>query len=382
MALTTVIAVTLEIIFEGIFYGVYMILFILCLALWRRNNRAVNAQLTLARILLFCLAESMVSQRQLKGTWALQCASDYIRALTLPQADSSSTTKMALTTVNAVTLGIIFEGIFYGLYMVLFILYLVLRRRNNRAVNEPLTLAHILLFCLCTVSLCLDIASEYILIADVGSGSTVDNIETGSTALFSIIDYLAQMILLCISGGGFALVGLDQSPLWSTNKEKLSRLFESIGIMTYSTSLAANALTTSLIVTKILLTSQEVRPVLGSNSHRSLRIAAAVLIKSGLLMFTFQLVFVILFSSLRAPVDLIYSSIPQIYGITPTLLNIRVVMGSAYDETEKTRSLRFAHSRGAAARTGTNVSAAEAESRGINIGLDDAPDNGGAADNV
>ncbi|KAF8881431.1 hypothetical protein BD779DRAFT_1675391 [Infundibulicybe gibba] len=148
-------------------------------------------------------------------------------------------------------------------------------------------------------------------------------------------------------------------------------------------TVVVNALTTSLIVTKILLTSQEVRSALGSNSHWALRIAAAILIESGLLIFAFQLAFIILFN--QDIFDIISGPTTQIYGITPTLLNIRVVMGSAYDKNaERTRTLRFAHSEGGAATqtTGTSMSAAGIRSRGINTEFDDISDNERAADNT
>ncbi|KAF8881467.1 hypothetical protein BD779DRAFT_1012161 [Infundibulicybe gibba] len=312
---------------------------------------------------------------------------------------------MALTAIGNVILGVVLEGIFYGIYMVLFILYLVLRRRNNRAVGGLLTLAQMLLFGLCTISSCLDITGGYLLVVNGTAAS--EKFDLGSMSIYAVVDCLAQMILLyrcwiiwdrrwaivavpgflslVALGGGLALVGLYNSPLWNTDIEKIVRLFKLTGTTTYSTSLGVNALTTSLIVARIFLTSREVRPVLGSDSHRSLRIAIAMLAESGLLMFTFQLVLVILFSCQRSVFGIISGPRAQIYGITPTLLNTRVIMGTAYDKTtEKTRSLRFAHSGGAATQTtGPSMSVAGIQSRrGINAELDDASSNGGAANDA
>ncbi|KAF8881446.1 hypothetical protein BD779DRAFT_1011319 [Infundibulicybe gibba] len=218
-----------------------------------------------------------------------------------------------------------------------------------------------------------------------------DKLALGSEVLFSIIDCLAQIILLyrcwiiwdsrwvvvAVPGflvfvalvGEFALVGLQNTTV------DLVHIFIPIGNATNSVSLVVNALTTALIVTKIFLTAREVRPVLGSNSHRSFRIVTALLIESGLLMFAFQLVFVVLF--FRVPFNIISGATTQIYGITPTLLNIRVAMGTAYDKsTEKTRTLRFAHSEG------PSMSAAGVRSRDINTELDDAANNERATDDA
>ncbi|KAF8881475.1 hypothetical protein BD779DRAFT_1675421 [Infundibulicybe gibba] len=294
---------------------------------------------------------------------------------------------MTLSYPDAAFSGVVIEGIFYGAYAVLFVLYLVLRRHNNHALNEPLTLAQMLLFGLCTVSLCLDVPTGHLLVASITIDIDAANrLQIGSMVIFSIIDYLAQMILLyrcwiiwdkrwvvvAIPGflalttlaGGLVLAGLINPTIVEAY---ITDIMRPIGIATYSTSLATNALITSLIVTKILLTSQEVRPALGSNSNRSFRIATAMLIESGLLMLAFQLLFIILYQ--RIEFDIISGATTQIYGITPILLNIRVVMGTAYDKTtEKTYSLRFAHSEGAATQTtDLGMGGVGVQSRGLHV---------------
>ncbi|KAF8868865.1 hypothetical protein BD779DRAFT_1682946 [Infundibulicybe gibba] len=327
---------------------------------------------------------------------------------------------MTLTPLGAVTLGTILEGMFYGVYMVLFILYLVLRRRNNHRIDEPLTLAQILLFGLCTASLCLDISgpirSSYV--HGVEKKDTAKKVELGSVVTFIMIGYLAQMILVSTTyllsviiihpvelyrcwivwdkrwmiiavpgflalvtlGSGLAFAALTNFSLQRTDPEKFGGLIGTVGIMAYSISLGVNALTTSLIVIKILSTSRGVCPARGSNLHRPLRVAAAMLIESGLLMFAFQLVFVILFSSRPTTFNIISGPSAQIYGITPTLLNIRIVIGTSYKKTrEKTASLRLARSRGAATQTtGPSMGAAGVQSQGINTKFNDASTNDGA----
>ncbi|KAF8889858.1 hypothetical protein BD779DRAFT_1671621 [Infundibulicybe gibba] len=310
---------------------------------------------------------------------------------------------MALTDADATALGAIIEGIFYGAYIVLFALYLVLRGRNGRVADAPLTLAQILLFGLCTLIMCLDIAEDFFqnarstLVADAENGDAASKISLASSVIFSLIDYLAQMILLyrcwiiwnkrwvvvAVPGflalaslcGEFALVGLINTIL--SGKSDLDKLVSRIlptGIASFSISLGVNALTTLLIVGKITSISREVRPVLGSDSHHTFRIVIAMLIESGLLLFVSQLVYVVLFAIQHPALSLVSGAITHIYGITPTLLNIRVVMGSAYDKTTgKASSLRFANSEKATSQTaGTGgASASGSDTRQINIELED-----------
>ncbi|KAF8889850.1 hypothetical protein BD779DRAFT_1519265 [Infundibulicybe gibba] len=293
---------------------------------------------------------------------------------------------MAFTDPDATTLGTIVEGIFYGAYMVLFILYLVLRGRKGRVVEGPLTVAQILLFILCTLFIVAD-AENDILDFKIGLGSSV---------VFSLIDFLSQMILLyrcwiiwdkrwvvvafpgflalASLGGELALVGLvDSLVLGNGNAAKLGARINPTGISAFSISLGANTLTTSLIVSKILLISREVRPVLGPDSHRSFRVVTAMLIESGLLLFVSQLIYVILFALGHPSYDFVAGPITQIYGITPTLLNIRVVMGAAYDKTTgKASSLKFANSERATTQTtGTGMSTSGTHTRRVNIELED-----------
>ncbi|KAF8868959.1 hypothetical protein BD779DRAFT_1682817 [Infundibulicybe gibba] len=319
---------------------------------------------------------------------------------------------MAFTDVDATALGVVLEGIFYGIYMVLFILYLVLLRRNRRVVDGPLALAQILLFVLCTLSLCFDIPAAYFFVVpdvdnpDIADSNT-DTLDLGSTVIFTITDYLAQMILLyrcwiiwdrrwavvavpgflalITLGGGFVLVGLFNSPLGTTDTGDMSRLYMLTGITTYSISLVVNALATLLIVSRILSTSRRTHPVLDSNTHQSFRVAIAMLIESGLLMLAFQLAFVILFAfQMDAAFCIVSDLITPIYGITPTLLNIQVAMGSAHGKpTEKTRSPKFAHSGGAATQaTYPNMDAAGDRSWGIDTKPDDDSDGEGAVNDT
>ncbi|KAF8882860.1 hypothetical protein BD779DRAFT_1674800 [Infundibulicybe gibba] len=307
---------------------------------------------------------------------------------------------MALTDRDRVTWGVIFEGTLYGAYTVLFVTYMILWRRNNRAVGGLLALAQILLFSLCTLCFCLDISVEYL--REMEDVNTSKRVNVGSLVLFSIIDYLAQMILVSAAyahwmvisyeaaklyrcwivwgrrwvvvavPGFFALVSLGGELAFAVleNRDR-DKLYFAI----------VNALATSLIVTKIFLTSQEVNPLLGRSAlHRSLRVVVAILIESGLLTLASQLVLVVLFAVQHPVGELTAGPTNQIYGITPTLLNIRVVMGSTYSETTgNALSLRFARSRAAATQT-IGPSSAAAQSRGVNTELNDGPNNERAID--
>ncbi|KAF8874472.1 hypothetical protein BD779DRAFT_1790490 [Infundibulicybe gibba] len=238
---------------------------------------------------------------------------------------------MILTELEATILGVILEGILYGAYMVL-LSYTRPEHRNKRGFGGPLILAQVLLFGLCTVSMCLSIPMAYFFVVlDVGAAFKLNFV---IIVIFAITDSLAQMILLyrcwmvwgrrwivvavpgflvlMALGGGFAAVGL----------------FAAVDPVNYSLEGARQAYL-------YLLNPREVYPILGSisNLHQSLSVITAMLIESGLLMFAFQLVLVVLFFMQQPASDLTIFPITQIYGISPTLLNIRVVMGSTYGKT-------------------------------------------------
>ncbi|KAF8881481.1 hypothetical protein BD779DRAFT_1802677 [Infundibulicybe gibba] len=315
---------------------------------------------------------------------------------------------MAFTQLDGLALGSVLECTLYGVYVALFILYLVLQRRSNRF-GGPLTLAQMLLFGLCTVVFFLDIPRDYfwarsMLSMSVNWNMILSELILGNTVLFTMIDSLAHAILfyrcwiiwdkqwtvMAIPGFlllapfviGFTTIGLSSS---STNIWDLKQLAR-IWAAKHSISLIVNALTTSLIVAKIFLISREVGPVLGSNSHRSLRVVNAMLIESGLLMFAYQLIFVVLYSIQHPATAIVGAPILQIYGITPTLLGVRVAMGSTYDKTTvETRSLRFAHSAGGAATWATGPSTmnvAGVQSQNTNIELGDASNSEGVGNAV
>ncbi|KAF8889831.1 hypothetical protein BD779DRAFT_1785234, partial [Infundibulicybe gibba] len=136
--------------------------------------------------------------------------------------------------------------------------------------------------------------------------------------------------LALITLGGDSCLLASSIPPRTTDTGDMSRLYMLTGITTYSISLVVNALATLLIVSRILSTSRRTHPVLDSNTHQSFRVAIAMLIESGLLMLAFQLAFVILFAfQMDAAFCIVSDLITPIYGITPTLLNIQVAMGSA-----------------------------------------------------
>ncbi|KAF8881433.1 hypothetical protein BD779DRAFT_1675392 [Infundibulicybe gibba] len=173
---------------------------------------------------------------------------------------------MTFTFSGAGTLGTIIEGILYGAYAVLFTLYLILWRRNNRGFGGALTLAQMLLFCLCTLSLCFDISVDYLLVVpDAKNSDAANKLNLGSMVLFALIDCMAQaaklyrcwiiwdrrwvvvavpgFLVLITLGGAFALVGLDNSPLWKIDEARAIHLCKSTGIATNTVSLVVNALT-------------------------------------------------------------------------------------------------------------------------------------------
>ncbi|KAF8881485.1 hypothetical protein BD779DRAFT_1675428 [Infundibulicybe gibba] len=320
---------------------------------------------------------------------------------------------MAFAQLDALVSEVVLECTFYGVYVVLFILYIVLWRRNKRF-GGLLTLAQILLFGLCTLSLFFDIAANY-LVAQAILGVPGDRVAAlaklgvGSSVLFTVVDSLAHVILLyrcwiiwdkrwavvaipgflvlAALGIGFALARLSTPHTGSdSDSEAYVHICRSMGAARHSVSLVVNAFTTSLIMTKIFLTPRVVGSSPIFNSHWPLRVVPAMLIESGFLMFAYQLAFTVLFWIGDPAFNIMGGPIPQIYGIAPTLLSIRVAMGSAHNKTTVgTLSLRFSHPAGGAATPTTGLSTASAagrQSRGINTEFGDDSNSEGAAGNA
>lgn len=179
---------------------------------------------------------------------------------------------------------------------------------------------------------------------------------TSSRHLYNHVHPLTYLV--SCSGGEFALVGLLGSVQPGGAAAIVGRLIPT-GNAAFSLSLATNTITTALIVFRIVKISRDIDPLAGG-SH--LRPAVAMVIESGMFTFVVQLMWVVFFSLNRHPgfyliggfTTMTYvrpsflspspaNQLTFTQGITPTVLALRISMGSAYDSTLKERTTMTAH---------------------------------------
>ncbi|KII84638.1 hypothetical protein PLICRDRAFT_355567 [Plicaturopsis crispa FD-325 SS-3] len=253
-------------------------------------------------------------------------------------------------------LGFVVEAIIYGMYTVLFALALtvLLGRPNGKPINAALTIATCLLFACCTAHFGLNFSNKYkglILEPGVVSISNETTELFADDVLFSITDFLGQCILIyrCwrLWGERYSVVALPVVLALASvacAMAGLGILFETaptapfapasvapLGTTAFALSLCLNFLVTLLIVGRIWHISQQTRILQSYTTRNRTRVAMGVLIESGMLFLAVQLVFVVLFAIGHPAQNVVVPAALQIYGIAPTLLIVRVRMGSSYD---------------------------------------------------
>ncbi|KAF8825505.1 hypothetical protein HHX47_DHR6000114 [Lentinula edodes] len=136
---------------------------------------------------------------------------------------------------------------------------------------------------------------------------------------------------------GIGLIGLVLTI--SPNAPQAPAAIVPIGTAAFSMSLCLNFIVSALIVGRIWYITGLNREI---KTDSAIRRASAIIIESGLLFLAAQLVFVVLFA-IKHPAQAIVEPIAtQIYGISPTLIIVRVGMGSTFEPTALPESsLRF-----------------------------------------
>ncbi|KAF8889852.1 hypothetical protein BD779DRAFT_306301 [Infundibulicybe gibba] len=175
------------------------------------------------------------------------------------------------------------------------------------------------------------------------------NLDLTTSAVFSIVDFLAQAILiyhcwivwrknllvvfvpgflaLAALGGEFALVGL-LGTVGPDGANSILGRFLPTGITAFSFSLAVNALTSCLILNRMWV-AQERAP------SPTIQLIASITMESGIIIVFTQLIWVVLFSLQHPAFALVEGPIIQIYGITPTLLIIRTTSVVVYGNSNE-----------------------------------------------
>jgi hypothetical protein len=277
---------------------------------------------------------------------------------------------MTLTNLDAAFIGTVFEGVFYGLYCIVFILYIRLHTSKKRDERNNLIYPLSSLFVLCPAYFLLDFTQQYLYILHTDTTPNLQwHLNTSTSAIYGFIDFIAQAILiyrcwivwsqkwivivipsilaLISLGTSLALVG-ELGALGVENGNNTPAWFTPVGDLSFSLSLAVNAIITGLLVFKIAKASRALRNSLARAPRRALndfRPLVSMLVESGIALFAIQMVWVVCFSTESSGFYLVGGPIAMIYGIIPTTIVVRVGLGHSYDsQTLSVESnMRFAY---------------------------------------
>ncbi|KAF8812068.1 hypothetical protein BYT27DRAFT_7183234 [Phlegmacium glaucopus] len=268
-----------------------------------------------------------------------------------------------LTVLEATFIGTVLEGLTYGLYCVLFVLYIQVHTRRKRVDRTLLIYPLSTLFVLSTAFFVLDFIQEFLTIMRGQSGQfLVWRINIINSTFYVFIDFIAQgvmmyrcwvvwnrqvlvivvpFILSIISlatsltlVGELVILGKTQQfshpPVW----------FFPIGILSFSLSLVVNAIFTGLLVFKIVKTSLAFRRSCARNpgGKNDLLPLLCILIESGVVLFVVELLWVVLFSLNSNEFYVFSGPTAMTYGIIPTMIVVRVGMRNA--NNHQTSSLK------------------------------------------
>ncbi|KAJ7187312.1 hypothetical protein C8R46DRAFT_981601 [Mycena filopes] len=263
-----------------------------------------------------------------------------------------------ITPDQATFLGFALEALFYGTYLILFgiaISILLERRPGTANTRTPMLLVTCFMFSLCTTHFGLNFNNVYngLMVHPRPHISEETHLLAGADMLFSITDWCSQLILiyrcylvwgrniwvvilpflisLATVSCGIALIGLVLS-INPTAPQAPAALVP-VGTAAFSLSLALNLLVSLLIILRILLTARQTRAhglTLSRSEDGAVARAVGIVVESGLLFLAVQFVFVVLFARGHPAQAVLVPIATQVYGISPTLIIVRVGQGTAY----------------------------------------------------
>ncbi|KAJ7807523.1 hypothetical protein B0H13DRAFT_1928972 [Mycena leptocephala] len=267
-------------------------------------------------------------------------------------------------------LGAILGGMVWSAYAVLFFWFITLERKarpNHRDTSRRLTYVLTALFCIATLTCGVDLGTVYLLLVPNADPTLIAawRLAIASSVLLSIVDFLSQMILIyrcwivwnqnyyVVSPVAFlsfsSLVGqLVTAGFFGSvsggASEPIYYITLPLDETAFSLSIAVNTLVTGLVVGKIWIQSRQLNTLRdGQGENKPFNRVIALMIESGLMNFVIQLLYLVLYSSKNAAFSLVETCTVHFYGITPTLLGIRVITGKAIDsDATASHSLAFA----------------------------------------
>ncbi|KAJ7762262.1 hypothetical protein B0H14DRAFT_2403641, partial [Mycena olivaceomarginata] len=256
-------------------------------------------------------------------------------------------------------------------YAVLFFWFITLERKarpDHKDNTRRLTYVLTALFCIATLTYGVDLGEEYLLLVHNADPTLIAawRLSIASSVLLGMVDFLSQMILIyrCwivwthnfyvvspLAFLSFASLGqLVTAGFFGTVSggaaEPVYHITLPLATTAFSLSMAVNTLVTGLIVGNIWVQSRQLnifRGGGGKNEDESFNRVITLMIESGLMSFVIQLLYLVLYSLKNQAFSLVETCAVHFYGITPTLLGIRVITGKFIDTyTKASRSLAFA----------------------------------------
>ncbi|KIJ40078.1 hypothetical protein M422DRAFT_257146 [Sphaerobolus stellatus SS14] len=273
-------------------------------------------------------------------------------------------------TIGAEYLGTTLDTAFYGVYATLFMLFIGIHRyRGKKFYKGVPNIAMIVLFVLCTIFWTVDVAIEFYSLENIRLEET-NILATVFTVVYGLIDLTTQIILIyrcwiiwhrryivvvlplilaiCSMGAYFfqirswCNIGSNTptvcvcvvSGLIFNFNDGLISVIQALGELGFASSLAVNVSVTALIVGRIWKLSKEFEEI-NQSPDRPYNIIIAMVLESGLVVAVAQLIWLVLFTLHDIGYPVISGAITELYAITPTILMIRVALGTAYDSETK-----------------------------------------------
>jgi len=266
-------------------------------------------------------------------------------------------------------IGVVFTAILYGLYCLIFGLYLQIQLKRTGRWKGVLPYAITASFILCTAYfIILIIQDQFDITMAVLNEDTFESADNwlgvANNALYTAIDFISQLILLyrcwimwrqplvmvipsllSLAFLGTALTTLGYNIEFVADNVPVPDWYFSAVTAFFFLSLGMNAVTTALIVYRIMTVYNDIRGFSTSsgqgNAHgsgqRNLNPLISILIESGLITFVGQLAQSIMYKSATRAFPLVGGCVVMLYGISTTVVLVRVEMGISYDHnTTKT----------------------------------------------
>jgi len=273
-----------------------------------------------------------------------------IRKVSAPQTET--TTMPAVSLQESAFLGVCFEGLFYGLYSGIFLMFL----KYNASKESPGQTTALLFYSLCTLYIlsvtlfATDLAKG--IIANIGIDPLYPSVVLSST-LSGCCDFMAQSILIyrcwIVWNRNISVVivpsilAVTFLALWIPGgvfpfTPTINWVYD-VTVTSLVLSLTVNALVTGLIVFKIVKVYADLKPNVNIVSGGGkLRTIIFILIESGMLLLSFQLANIVLYFVRTDTATVVAQPITYILemlnGITPTIIQVRVAMGLSFHDEE------------------------------------------------